>query len=297
MDKKRILIVGATGKLAVPVVREMARRGFETIAMVRNLEKGRKLLPAETELVQGDVADQDSLRKAAQNISHLYFHPPSTIAPKAEFIVETDGLENILAALPENSVLLKLSAIDAEAAMGTKFTDLRLKYESEQRLKESGRPFVVFRPTWFMEAIPLELTQNGWTLIFGKQPHPMWLIAAEDYARTVCNAVEQPGRTIGRTFTVQGTEPLTLAEAARIFVESVRPAPRLLRVPLPLLRIPSLLGNQGRFIYELMNHYNRQRETFQSHDTWEILGKPRITFAAFVASLQSAAIRKDYSEQ
>jgi uncharacterized protein YbjT (DUF2867 family) len=191
-------------------------------------------------------------------------------------------LRNILDVLPSDAVLLKLSEIDA--ADTPDFFDLRTKWESERRIQESGRPFVIFRPTWFMEALPLQLIQNGAVNLFGEQPNPVWFVATEDYARMVCNAIERPDLSLGRIFPVQGPEPLTMERAAQTLVRLARPDLGIVRTPLPALEQVAS-GGPWRFIYELMKHYNDRREVFQSEATWEILGKPRTTFEDFARSL------------
>lgn len=283
--EKHILIVGATGTMANAVVREMVERKYATTAIVRDLNKGKKLLPPETNLIEGDLADKKLLAKAVQNITHLYFHPPATINRRADFTVERDGLQNILELLPKTVVLLKLSEIDAYDSPD--FFDLRLKYRSDLQLQKSGQPFVIFRPTWFMEALPLQLTQGNRVVIFGQQPNPIWFVATKDYARSVCNAIETPDKTLNQIFTIQGLEPMAMEVAARALIRIAQPTHQLTRIPLNLLKIPAMFSGQWQFVYELMRHYNNRKEVFESEKTWEVLGRPDITFEKFVASLKN----------
>ncbi|NJO51738.1 MAG: SDR family oxidoreductase [Leptolyngbyaceae cyanobacterium RM2_2_4] len=241
------------------------------------------MLPPETNLIEGDLADKKLLTKAAQNITHLYFHPPATINRRADFIVERDGLQNILEVLPKTVVLLKLSEIGAYDSPD--FFDLRLKYRSDLQLKESGQPFVILRPTWFMEALPLQLTQGKRVIVFGQQPNPIWLVATKDYAQIVCNAIETPDKTSNQIFTIQGLEPITMEAAARTLIQIAQPTQKFSRISLNLLKIPAVFSGQWQFVYELMRHYNNRKEVFESEKTWEVLGKPKITFEKFVESL------------
>ena len=64
----RALVTGATGKIGNAVARQLAERGDEVVALVRNPAKARELLPSGVELAQGDVSDPASLRAAAVGI-------------------------------------------------------------------------------------------------------------------------------------------------------------------------------------------------------------------------------------
>ena len=62
----RFLVTGATGKVGNAVALALVERGEEVIALVRDAASARPLLPAGVELAVGDVADPDSLQRAAQ---------------------------------------------------------------------------------------------------------------------------------------------------------------------------------------------------------------------------------------
>ncbi len=68
-----ILVTGATGLVGHALVRRLARRGDRVRALVRDPERARTILPAEVELVRGDVTDPPSLVPAASGAS-LVFH-------------------------------------------------------------------------------------------------------------------------------------------------------------------------------------------------------------------------------
>jgi uncharacterized protein YbjT (DUF2867 family) len=88
---KRIVVIGATGMMAPGVVREMARRGYETAAFVRNLEKARAVLPEETRLIAGDLSYREGLRSAVRDATHVYFHPRRRSTPPPPFSRSATG--------------------------------------------------------------------------------------------------------------------------------------------------------------------------------------------------------------
>lgn len=66
------LLTGGTGIVGNSIARELVRRGRPVRALVRSLERGRALLPAECELVKGDVTDPASIRRALDGCRVVY---------------------------------------------------------------------------------------------------------------------------------------------------------------------------------------------------------------------------------
>lgn len=66
------LVTGATGLVGYNVVAALRQRQRKVRALVRSLEKGRRLLPADCELVQGDVTDRNSVDRAMAGCGVVY---------------------------------------------------------------------------------------------------------------------------------------------------------------------------------------------------------------------------------
>lgn len=60
----KAFVAGATGETGRRIVQALVQRQIPVKALVRTLEKGREVLPAEVELVVGDVLDPQSLESA-----------------------------------------------------------------------------------------------------------------------------------------------------------------------------------------------------------------------------------------
>lgn len=61
-------VVGATGSIGRLVVAESIARGHTTRALVRDAAKGRRRLPAEAQIVVGDVTEPDTLPHAVAGV-------------------------------------------------------------------------------------------------------------------------------------------------------------------------------------------------------------------------------------
>lgn len=101
----RALVTGATGKIGNAVARQLAERGDEVVALVRDPAKARELVPNDVTLARGDVTDPASLREAAQGIDGAFncmglfeqwFADPGIFDR-----VNGDGARNVVAAARE----------------------------------------------------------------------------------------------------------------------------------------------------------------------------------------------------
>lgn len=68
----RVLVTGATGKVGNAVVRHLAARGDDVVALVRDAGRARELLSGGVELAIGDVTDPDSLHRACTGIEGAF---------------------------------------------------------------------------------------------------------------------------------------------------------------------------------------------------------------------------------
>ena len=68
----RILVTGATGKIGGAVAQQLAARGDEVVALVRDAARARDSLPEGVALAVGDVTDPDSLRRACAGVEGVF---------------------------------------------------------------------------------------------------------------------------------------------------------------------------------------------------------------------------------
>lgn len=70
----RIAVTGATGFVGANLCVHLHKAGHEVVAVARDLEKAKAVLPENMQVVQGDIKDQDSLEnafKGCQGVMHL----------------------------------------------------------------------------------------------------------------------------------------------------------------------------------------------------------------------------------
>ena len=71
---RKIVVIGATGMLGIPVTVALLEAGFEVTALVRKPDEARRVLPAATQIVAADVRDEASLRRGLDGQDALYLN-------------------------------------------------------------------------------------------------------------------------------------------------------------------------------------------------------------------------------
>jgi uncharacterized protein YbjT (DUF2867 family) len=156
-----VLVVGATGSIGRLVVEESIREGYATRALVRDLDKARRL-PGEADIVVGDVTRRDTLSAAVAGIDAVVLTLGSDGAGKigAE-TVDYGGLRNVLVALgaqPTRIALMTSIGVTNRTGAYNKATEAHdWKRRSERLVRASGHPYTIVRPGWFDYNQPDEL--------------------------------------------------------------------------------------------------------------------------------------------
>jgi uncharacterized protein YbjT (DUF2867 family) len=285
MALKKIAVIGATGMLGIPVVAELVKAGFEVTALVRNPERARRVLPVQTNLLQADAADIDSLERGLAGQDAVYLS--LSIAPserKDEFHAEAEGLDNILAAARACGVrrIAYLSALIQDGdAKGWWVIDVWRK--AIGKIKGSGIPHSIFYPSNFMETLPLRHGMGRILALIGTSRHPNYWIAAADFGKQVARSF-QLDEAANREFVIQGPAPLTYDEAGRRFAQHTRPRRFVFKIPLLLVKALGAMSPAMNFNARIMDAVLSYPEVFKAEETWKMLGKPLTTIDEFARS-------------
>jgi len=107
---KKILVIGASGFVGKHVAQALLAGGYEVRCLARSPAKVQDLAQAGCEIVQGDVADPQSMQRALKSIDAAYISihtlspQPSAAAEQGFMDVERNGLQNIVTACQANGV-------------------------------------------------------------------------------------------------------------------------------------------------------------------------------------------------
>lgn len=156
-----ILVTGATGNVGRNVVEQLLARGAEVRALVRDPAKAG--LPADVEVVQGDLLDVDSLRAAMSGASTLFLlngvvADEFTQALIALNVAREAGIERIV----------YLSVIHANRYVNV--PHFAGKFGVERMIEAMGLRATILRPAYYMDN---EITIKDVVTGYGLYPMPI----------------------------------------------------------------------------------------------------------------------------
>lgn len=268
---QKILVIGATGLLGQPVVQGLKNSGFVVRILTRDAAGAAKLFGDDIEIVEGNVDNVASLEKAMDGCFGVHINLAGD--------VEQSGVENVV------SVAAKLQLGRLTYISGTSVAEentwvpiISRKFKAEQTIRASGLSYCIFCPTWCMEVLP-KYVRGRRAIVFGRQPNPYRLIAADDYARMVVASYRLEG-TIQKRFILHGPEGLLFHEAVKRYCAACHPdIKQVTTMPYWLATIISKLNGRKEMkeISDFMAAFEKIGELGDPTEANSLLGAPEIT--------------------
>ena len=281
---RNITVFGATGMLGKPVTQELVKSGHKVTALVRDIEKAKKIFPSGVNFIKGDLQSFDSIKESMQNADAIYISIANTYKDKEnKFNVEKHGLDNVLSVAKELKIkqVAFLSSFLARNYNG-EWWIYKVKKNSIDRVKNSGIPHTIFYASNFMENF-----HNG--MIRGNKvsalKHPIenkaYWIAANDFGKQVSNAF-QLDTALNKEYPAQGPEAFTMMEVAAEFARNyTKSRLSISQTPFGVLKFLGFFSPQIKFLSKMAEVNIVTVETFEAQKTWDELGKPKTTVAMF----------------
>ena len=270
--QKRILVIGATGLLGEPVARHLKNSGFIVRLLVRDIEKAARRFGDDFEIVKGNIYDTESLEKELDSCFGVHIN----LSGEAE----QSGVENI------SSVSAKLKLQRITYISGTSVAEeniwgpvIKRKFFAEEAIRGSGVDYSIFCPTWFMEILHKYVRGNK-AFVFGRQPNPYHLVAADDYARMVATSYGLE-ETINKRFIIHGSEGILFHEAVKRYCDVLHPEiKKVSTMPYLLATIISTIKRKKeiKLASDWMAAFEKIGEMGDPSEANRILGAPEIKF-------------------
>jgi uncharacterized protein YbjT (DUF2867 family) len=145
-----VLVTGATGKQGGAVARLLMKRGHKVRGLTRKLDSpaAKALEKDGATLAQGSFDDKASLVRAAQGVDAVF-----AMSTPFEAGMEAETRQGIALAEAAKEAGVKhfVYTSVAGADQNTGIPHFDSKYKVEQHLKQSGLPYTVIAPVFFME--------------------------------------------------------------------------------------------------------------------------------------------------
>jgi uncharacterized protein YbjT (DUF2867 family) len=149
----KVFVAGATGQTGQRIVKELVRREIPVKALVRNLDKGKELLPTEAELIVGDVLNFEELKTAIADSTILICATGATpdfniLGP---YQVDYQGTKNLVDAAKAKGI--EHFVLVSSLCVSRFFHPLNLfwlvlywKKQAEIYIENSGLTYTIVRP-------------------------------------------------------------------------------------------------------------------------------------------------------
>ncbi|HSP71202.1 MAG TPA: NAD-dependent epimerase/dehydratase family protein, partial [Gaiellaceae bacterium] len=240
-----ILVTGGTGFVGGHVVHELRAQERPLRLLVRDPRAGARAAGLGAELVQGDMTDADSLRRAVEGcraVVHLVAIRRGRPQDFERLMVQ--GTRDLLAAAKQAGVerFVHMSAAGTSEQTAQVVPYFRAKWESEQAVAGTGLAYTIFRPSFVFGrdggALPMFMRQARYspvTPVVGTglaKIQPIWV---DDVAAYFAAAIDK-AEAVNRVFELGGPDVVTWNELYARIAKVLGKRRGRLNIPSGLLR-------------------------------------------------------------
>lgn len=203
---KSILVLAASGTVGVPLVQELLRRGEKVKAASRS---GKAIEGAEGVVL--DLADPSTYAPVFEGVRAAYM-----MLPRGYFF-DTEQAASLLHMAAERNVKIVLQT-SADALYDHRSRHL----SSESLVRKLGAPFVIVRPSWFMDNFHIfwrDDIANGELALPAGDARTAF-IDARDIAASSAAALTSDAFN-NQEFNLTGREAITYGEAAAVLAKAI----------------------------------------------------------------------------
>jgi NADH dehydrogenase len=248
-----ILVTGGAGFVGTRIVHALRAHHLPVRCLVRDRSKAAQLEAWGCELVEGDLTDGESVRRAVEGCDAVVHLVAIITGKPAEFErVMTQGSRDLVAAAGDAGVgrFVLMSALGVTEETKDLVPYYGAKWEMEQAVKSSGLEHVIFRPSFVFGpgggAIRTfaRLARLPFTPVVGSGKQRIQPIWVDDVAELFAQAIGNAGAA-NRTFEIGGPDVVDWNELyARI--------KRTLGKKRPVVHMPLALMRAQAVVFELL---------------------------------------------
>jgi uncharacterized protein YbjT (DUF2867 family) len=242
MSGARVLVAGATGQLGRAIAQKLVASGVTVRALSRNEESLRKAAPG-AEPAAVDLRDLAKLTDACRGVDQIVATANNNMGSGASSPTRVDlGAYQNLCAAARNTGVRRLIYVSYRGVDQDAPVDIfRVKWYIEDAIRRSGIPYVMLRPTAFMDTwidqiLAKGIREKGVATIFGDGNNVSNYIAVDDVAEF---AVKILGRAeiVNEVVEAGGPSNVSQNDLATLVERRVKSSGKRRHVPIALLRL------------------------------------------------------------
>jgi len=243
----KILVIGASGFVGGHVARALVAEGYAVRCLARNPAKVRDLAALGGEVVQGDMSDPASMRRALEGVDAAYI-AVHTLSPQGAdtagrgfMDVEMQGVQHIVAACRTRGVRRLVYVTFLGAAPAGPGAWARGRWQTEQFLLHSGLDVTVIRPGMIVGLggqgfnMLMSNAKRRVSIVIGSGQNRFRCIAIDDLVAYLVGVLDDP-RAYGHCYDVGGDDVLTTNQLIDVAAAVLgRQQPGKIHIPRALL--------------------------------------------------------------
>ena len=242
MPTSRILVAGATGQLGRAIAGKLLERGTGVRALARTSEKLAPLAAAGAEIAAVDLLDVPKLNEACRGVDQIVATANNnmgkgTLSPAR---VDVAAYQNLCAAA-RNAKVRRIVYVSYRGLSQDAPVDIfRIKWYIEDVIRRSGLPFVMLRPTAFMDVwvdqiLAAGIRKSGTSTIFGDGTRVANYIAVEDVAEFAVRILERED-VVNEVVEVGGPSDLSQNDLASLVEQQLQATGRRRHIPVVAMK-------------------------------------------------------------
>jgi uncharacterized protein YbjT (DUF2867 family) len=240
-----ILVIGGTGRLGTKIIKLLGR-DVDLRVMTRDRRPDRQRWPG-VDLVHGDLRDAESTVRALRGVDTVVCtaHGGESAGDNGPRHLEGRAIPRLIDVAANVSLRQFIYVSSASARADSPAEFFRLKAAVEHRLRVSGIPYSILRPTHLMETwsfLGESLVKRARAMVLGSGRNPVSFVAADDVAQVAARLTVEEGE--GLVADLGGPQALTLDEVNEVLAAAfgvtvkrhIRLSPAMLRIGGRVLR-------------------------------------------------------------
>jgi len=247
MNESRVLVAGATGQLGRVITRKLIASGSKVRALARNREALAQFGP-DAEIAAVDLRDLAKLTDACRGVDQIVATANNNMGkgPTSPTRIDLGAYQNLCAAA-RNTGVRRLTYVSYKGVSQDAVVDIfRVKWYIEDAIRRSGVPYVMLRPTAFMDIwidqiVAKGIREKGVAPIFGDGTSVTNYIAVDDVAEFAVKILSRSD-VVNEAVDAGGPSNLSQNDVAALVERRFQSSGKRRHVPVVALRLlPSVV--------------------------------------------------------